>query len=89
MLLEELQPAWPPTGHEPPNTVKPDPRDAVASVENKGNSKRPVRLRKLGPHGQECVVTLTVPENVSQRTLFLIVRKTGMTLGEVGEIPIQ
>jgi hypothetical protein len=88
MLLKELHPAWPPTVHDLPNAVKPDPRDVVASVENKSNGKLVVRLRKFGNRGQEYCVTLTVPENVLQKTLLTIIRKRGMTLGEVGEIPI-
>jgi len=89
MLLKELHPAWPPAINQPQKTVKPDPRDIVASVENQGNGKLVVRLRKPGNHGQEYLVTLTVPENVVQKTLLSIVRKKSMTLGEVGEIPIQ
>ena len=89
MLLKELHPAWPPAVTDPPNTVKPDPRDVVASVENKGNGKLTVRLRKPGNYGQEYRVTLTLPENALQKTLLTIVRKIGMTLGEVGEIHIQ
>lgn len=89
MLLKELHPAWPPAVNDRQNTVKPDPQDVVASVQNKGNGKLVVRLRKPGGFGQEYLVTLTVPENVIQRTIFSIVRKRGMTLGEIGEIPIQ
>jgi hypothetical protein len=89
MLLKELHPAWPPAVNNPQNSVKPEPRDVVAGVENKGNGKLVVRLRKPGKYGQEYLVTLTVPENVLQKTLFSIVRKRGMTLGEIGEIPIQ
>ena len=89
MLRKELHPAWPPAINQPPKDIKPDPRDIVASVENQGNGKLVVRLLKPGNDGQEYRATLTVPENVLQRSSLSIVRKTGMTLGEVGEITIQ
>jgi len=89
MLIKDLHSTWPPASHYPQNSVRPDLGDVVVSGENKGNGKFVVRLRKPSKYGQEYLVTLTVPENVLQSTLFSIFRKTGMTLGEVGEIPIR
>lgn len=89
MLIKDLQPAWPPAVSNIQNIVKSDPRDVVASVENKGNGKLGVNLYKPGGGAQKYHVTLTVPDNVLQKTILSIVRKSGITLGEVGEIPIQ
>ena len=86
MLINELSPVWPPSVS---NTVKADLGDVVVSVQNKGIGKMVVRLRKQGKYAAEYGITLTIPENVFQKALFAIMRKTGMTLREVGELTIQ
>ena len=88
MLLKELPAAWPPTVSDPSGPVKPDLGDVVISVQNNGGGMLVVTLRKPGKYGQEYNVALPVPESVFQKTLFSIVRKAGITLGEVGEITI-
>ena len=88
MLINELSPVWPPSVSDTNNT-KADLGDVVVSVQNKGRGKIVVRLRKQGKYAAEYGITLTIPENVFQKTLFAIMRKTGMTLREVGELTIQ
>jgi hypothetical protein len=63
-------------------------RDVVVSVQNQGDGMLVVRLRKPGKYGPEYNVALRIPESVFQKTLFSIIRKAGITLGEVGEITI-
>ena len=71
------------------HSLRADLGDVVVSVQNKGIGKMVVRLRKQGKYAAEYGITLTIPENVFQKTLFAIMRKTGMTLREVGELTIQ
>jgi hypothetical protein len=86
MLISQFTPEIPVTDG-PPGT-KIDLQDVVVSVENKGNCLLGVRLRKSGKYGAQYTVTLRIPEYAFQKTLFAIMRREGITLGEIGEIDV-
>jgi hypothetical protein len=89
MRLKELSPRWPPAIFDERSHVKADLQDVVTSVQNKGDGTIEVMLRKPSTYGVEYAVTLNVPADVFQQTLLSIVRRAGITLGEVGEIKVQ
>jgi len=89
MLIKDLPPSWPPAVSESRSlSVTSDLGDVVVSVQNKATDKLIVKLRKNNERGTEYAVTLTVPENTLQKTLFSIITKNGTTLCEVGEIDV-
>jgi len=51
-------------------------------VENKGSGKLIVRLRKNEKYGQQYAITLNLPKDTFQGTLFSIIRNKGTTLRE-------
>ena len=82
MTVSELPPTWPPVCASGSPSVTPDLRDVVVSVENKGNGKLIVRLRKNEKYGQQYAITLNLLEDTFQGTLFSIIRNKGTTLRE-------
>jgi hypothetical protein len=89
MTVSELPSTWPPVVCDSGSpSVTPDLRDVVVSVENKGSGKLIVRLRKNEKYGQQYAITLNLPEDTFQGTLFSIIRNKGTTLREVGAIKI-
>jgi len=86
MLIRDFNPDLPVI--DAPAGTKVDLKDVVVSVQNKGDNMLGIRLRKGGKYGREYTVTLRLPADVLQKTLFTILRKEGMTLGEIGEIDI-
>lgn len=74
---------------EGPPDVKIDMEDTVLSVENKGDCWMGVRLRKFGQYGQEYTIALRIPPRAFQQTVFTIMRREGMALGEIGDIDIK
>lgn len=90
MLFKELSRSWPPLVRtDSTNIVKADLKDIIVSAQNRGGGKLALRLRKPGRYGAEYEITLRLPEDVLQRTIFAVMRKRDMTLREVGELTIQ
>ena len=92
VLLKELLPIWPPAVMtEAGNNVdNADLGDIVVSVQNKSTSNSHllgIRLRNR--RGALYTVMLSIPENIFQMTLFLIMRKKDITLREVGNLEIS
>jgi hypothetical protein len=71
-----------------PTGTHADLEDVVVSVQNQGECRMAVRLRKSGKYAPEYTITLRIPEYAFQKTLLAIIRKNGMTLGEIGELDV-
>lgn len=86
MLIRQFTPELPVT--DCPRGTTADLEDVVVSVQNQGHCWMGVRLRKPGKYGPEYTVTLRIPDYAFQKTLLGIIKKKGMTLGDIGEIDV-
>ena len=87
MLIKELSPLWLPTIDSLANGGgRTSLNDTVVSVQNKNGRTLVLTLRTAS--AAEYAVTLNIPEEVFQRTIFSIITKRGITLREVGEIDL-
>lgn len=91
--LKEYAVTWPPNvtigdaAPEPSIPPRAELSDVVLEVQNRSSGELLIRLRRSKYH--EYTVAVPVPASLQQKIMFDIVRRQGMTLRDLGELPVR